>query len=1293
MLLLPDKPHWGENSRDSRENPPETRNGRPRFHSHDRGRGPRTDEDPHERHQRVIVERSADGKRDLVIHFDLGSNPFAVNGGLKWRRTRAITWPTLAQQHAVTSRKIERLNILSSTSFSDKPGNPFVELKCDSEWGIQDNYFIRWTHMQRDVLDFDEFAHIAVHLPGISEEMALVADHLLVNVRKELEQGFVHGKYLSPGSIRCDGRDPKNTRKEDVSAIFTCVPYLSFERLYDADEGTVRGMNMSNLHPVRTLLQWQFDGESTRERDSSQCLRIKDESNGTKYLHVPHLWCLVLGSEAIVSSCHLPINQLMAPNIVKQRKPVDPGKSSMVQVTDPYKRHYFFPIENCKTFFELRQLVSSQCLEDIGLEIEHCDLLLNSGEILTAARWIGIATGGTSVLVTVSVVERHDEENHVSEVKALGYSETSSESSGEESDHSTHENWKVAIRSRSPAQSPRRQRAANAKAVKELERTGLVVNEPSAIIAAKKEPGDTKGVKMYRLDPTTTDEKSNGQDEGSMPSEGLDHRPQPYSESTEARNEARSQAPENKASHRGHAETPKSERRVTEHRESAEHPRLVPRIPPFFTWKLEDGSGNKATSGEIRPTADLAGLGQILSRLESKLRSTDSYLTKDGMYGVEEEFRYGRLYNETDETTLATLRTKKEALVKGRPASTSTENSANKTSSVLKQQEAQVYDSVCQLLRLTEEIVSCFAPISFESQLLRKAWGSLTSFIMLYSPESARSELTESAQAQRPKITWVIRSVSPQEAAEEGIQAPLKPFAECPDCNSLKTYESKQAATNHLFSKHYGTRNYTAAEHLAIESIILTSMRMAQLRRTNNILKLVETVTGFLQKFHPKLLDMVEGLANVDQDEPNASFSFGLPSSLVIAFEHFFNFVTTASRVMPLMDRHFGKWTLENNDAWDDRMGKYMEFVKYLGWREEIALIDAQKDVILLIRTGTTSESVNYTAAGPQYITSAFLSSVLLRKVNGADGIVQLYANRASQLYLTTSLQKQYHIHHRPPRRRLLADIQALQEEVATMSEICSQQSNSLVEYWWNVDPETFQITSQSRRQQYDLESGVLHRCVGQLRADLDELKALQQRLRDLEDKARYRIEVLEEDNSKAIFVFTFVTAVFLPMSFVTSYLGMNTNDIRNMSNSQSTFWAVALPVTAVVVGLAVLAAYKGDSILEWLFDSRQRLKTTRRSGHTRQETPKSNQAGNNAQAAKISRSWRWVPGSPAQPIILVRGKELATYSPLGLAVFLGFHRPRDAHVDGVPLLSEVVCVIGPGTLAHRPWNPAKILD
>jgi hypothetical protein len=102
-----------------------------------------------------------------------------------------------------------------------------------------------------------------------------------------------------------------------------------------------------------------------------------------------------------------------------------------------------------------------------------------------------------------------------------------------------------------------------------------------------------------------------------------------------------------------------------------------------------------------------------------------------------------------------------------------------------------------------------------------------------------------------------------------------------------------------------------------------------------------------------------------------------------------------------------------------------------------------------------------------------------------------------------------------------------------------------------------------------------------------EDLKLLLKRLATLEQKVRYRVEILEEDNSKAIFIFTVVAAIFLPLSFVTSYLGMNTIDIRDMNNSQSTFWAVAVPVTVGVVTLAVLAAYKGDLAREWLFERR----------------------------------------------------------------------------------------------------------
>lgn len=68
----------------------------------------------------------------------------------------------------------------------------------------------------------------------------------------------------------------------------------------------------------------------------------------------------------------------------------------------------------------------------------------------------------------------------------------------------------------------------------------------------------------------------------------------------------------------------------------------------------------------------------------------------------------------------------------------------------------------------------------------------------------------------------------------------------------------------------------------------------------------------------------------------------------------------------------------------------------------------------------------------------------------------------------------------------------------------------------------------------------------------------------------------MEEDRGKAIFVFTLVTVIFLPLSFVTSFMGMNTVDIRDMDNSQAVFWAIALPAICTVIGVVVLIAQKG---------------------------------------------------------------------------------------------------------------------
>ncbi|EME85400.1 uncharacterized protein MYCFIDRAFT_213846 [Pseudocercospora fijiensis CIRAD86] len=83
----------------------------------------------------------------------------------------------------------------------------------------------------------------------------------------------------------------------------------------------------------------------------------------------------------------------------------------------------------------------------------------------------------------------------------------------------------------------------------------------------------------------------------------------------------------------------------------------------------------------------------------------------------------------------------------------------------------------------------------------------------------------------------------------------------------------------------------------------------------------------------------------------------------------------------------------------------------------------------------------------------------------------------------------------------------------------------------------------------------------------IDQFKALQNRTTDLGDWHLAEIDTNKDRQEAAIMVFTVVTLIFLPLSFVASVFGMSTSDIRDMSQGQWLYWAVAIPVTVVVAG------------------------------------------------------------------------------------------------------------------------------
>ena len=103
---------------------------------------------------------------------------------------------------------------------------------------------------------------------------------------------FLGGYYIEPGTVlRADSRDMQTNAKEDISATFLCLPYL----MTGAMEVKAK-RDKCERYPLKSLLQWAYQHESTKERDASQAFPkyAKGENTKQSILYVPSLWVLIL---------------------------------------------------------------------------------------------------------------------------------------------------------------------------------------------------------------------------------------------------------------------------------------------------------------------------------------------------------------------------------------------------------------------------------------------------------------------------------------------------------------------------------------------------------------------------------------------------------------------------------------------------------------------------------------------------------------------------------------------------------------------------------------------------------------------------------------------------------------------------------------------------------------------------------------------------------------------------------------------------------------------------------------
>lgn len=68
---------------------------------------------------------------------------------------------------------------------------------------------------------------------------------------------------------------------------------------------------------------------------------------------------------------------------------------------------------------------------------------------------------------------------------------------------------------------------------------------------------------------------------------------------------------------------------------------------------------------------------------------------------------------------------------------------------------------------------------------------------------------------------------------------------------------------------------------------------------------------------------------------------------------------------------------------------------------------------------------------------------------------------------------------------------------------------------------------------------------------------------------------IVAESQSSAILLFTTVTVVFLPLSFFTSYFGMNLRGVDDTDRTERYFWGVCGSIAIAMVAMLVMYVFR----------------------------------------------------------------------------------------------------------------------
>ncbi|KAJ6440239.1 High-affinity glucose transporter [Purpureocillium lavendulum] len=550
-------------------------------------------------------------------------------------------------------------------------------------------------------------------------------------------------------------------------------------------------------------------------------------------------------------------------------------------------------------------------------------------------------------------------------------------------------------------------------------------------------------------------------------------------------------------------------------------PQLNRKVPQFLSWIAKrDG----AVDEEAKSIDDAFRKG--ISRTELKLfrvRQGYSTASSDVMEDMYRAFGATDIYQEMGKLTFDEFKQQKQSLTKGKESRWS--------SLLLHTSDDRMLKVAVEYFDVAILTLESFVSVDFEDTLVLKYFGALAE-VMKDPAQSLKSENSGSAP----------RNPEPGDTPKQ---------------------ERKPSAISHLQQSHTVG---SMAGHRLRRYVVSLNVAAVE-RRVEDQREVLQGARDTLVSLLRKLVAIQNGVVHDNEMREKR----GLPHEFIDVFACIVAFVCALPRLLQRISWFYADDVLQKDldSLTSHEVVAQKRVLSRLSAEAEKKIRTAER-VLISSATGIGSEGGPESfqiSVGPQYVTAQIVCNLLKLPVRNGK--------QATALYETYLKNLKSRFLHRPSKRHILS-ITALADELNLVHDFHQWQEETLRALTLILDPGTFRRrkpkpTSKprsklggNRSKLYDLERKLLAQQSARLAKDIRRTSQLLAQCSRMVEDVREMAGIMADDQSRAIFIFTTVTVVFLPLSFVASYVSMSSGTAgRDWAGIQQLFWEVAAPLTS----------------------------------------------------------------------------------------------------------------------------------